>query len=116
MAAREPGSDHAPGRVRKGRSHPATAPLVRRRGQHRGARIFDVRQPRSARARPPGLAATTLTPVTTRTYYWDFFGPRAEGTATHFVSHLREFLSKHELTGCTVDTVSEGDGHHAARC
>lgn len=54
--------------------------------------------------------------MTTKTYYWDFFGPRAEGTATHFVRHVTEFLERNEVGGCTVDTLSEGEGHHAARC
>lgn len=51
-----------------------------------------------------------------RTFYWDFFGPRAEGTAQHFVRHLEEFLAKHELEGCTVGTRSEQEGHMAALC
>lgn len=30
--------------------------------------------------------------------YWDFFGPRAEGTARHFERHLREFFEREALT------------------
>lgn len=51
-----------------------------------------------------------------RTYFWDFFGPRAEGTATHFVVHLDEFLAREGLDGCTTGRVSQGRGHHAATC
>lgn len=58
----------------------------------------------------------TIAAARGKTYYWDFYGPRAEGTATHFAEHLREFLRKHDLAGCKVDTISEADGHHAARC
>ena len=32
-----------------------------------------------------------------RTYYWDFFGPRAEPTASHFKRHLKGFLEQHGL-------------------
>jgi hypothetical protein len=51
-----------------------------------------------------------------KTYYWDFFGPNAAGTATHFARHLTEFLEKNGIAGCTVDTTSEEEGHLAARC
>jgi len=30
--------------------------------------------------------------------YWDFFGPRAEGTAKHFEKHLREFFTREKLS------------------
>lgn len=51
-----------------------------------------------------------------KTYYWDFFGPHAEGTATHFVRHLLEFFEKNGIEGCVVDTMSAGEGHFAALC
>ena len=54
--------------------------------------------------------------VTTKTYYWDFFGPRAPGTATHFAAHMVQFLEQHGVPGCVIDTLSEGEGHQAARC
>ncbi len=49
-------------------------------------------------------------------YSWDFYGPRAEGTARHFLRHLEEFLERHDLRGCELDTSSDGEGHVAARC
>jgi uncharacterized protein len=50
------------------------------------------------------------------TFLWDFFGPNALGTATHFEKHLREFLQKNALEGCSTGTESEGEGHMAAFC
>jgi len=29
--------------------------------------------------------------------FWDFYGPRAEGTARHFEKHLREFFTREGL-------------------
>ena len=52
----------------------------------------------------------------TRTYYWDFFGPRATPTAEHFVEHLDGFLAEHAITGCETGLASEGRGHAAAYC
>jgi len=57
-----------------------------------------------------------LRPSDMHTYYWDFFGPRAAGTAEHFKKHLLQFLEQNALAGCTVDTVSEAEGHEATRC
>lgn len=51
-----------------------------------------------------------------KTYFWDFFGPRAHGTAEHFQRHLLEFLDKHALAGCVTALLSEGAGHHAVSC
>jgi hypothetical protein len=51
-----------------------------------------------------------------KTYYWDFFGPNADGTAEHFVRHLNEFFAKNGILGCETDTMSAGVGHRAARC
>ncbi len=51
-----------------------------------------------------------------KTYYWDFFGPNAEGTAEHFVRHVAELFEKNGIAGCTLDTMSAGEGHCAARC
>lgn len=54
--------------------------------------------------------------VLPKTYHWDFFGPHSERTATHFLKHLRDFLERNEVSGCTVDVWSAGEGHHGARC
>lgn len=35
-----------------------------------------------------------------RRYYWDFFGPMAEGTARHFQHHLEEFFAREKMEGC----------------
>lgn len=52
----------------------------------------------------------------TNTYFWDFFGPSAPGTAEHFRKHLNDFLARHALTGCEVGLTSAGPGHQAAYC
>lgn len=36
------------------------------------------------------------------TFFWDFFGPRGEGTARHFQRHLEEFLTREGVAGCTT--------------
>ena len=36
------------------------------------------------------------------TFFWDFFGPRAEGTARHFLHHLDERLRRDGVAGCTT--------------
>lgn len=51
-----------------------------------------------------------------KTYFWDFFGPRAEGTALHFEKHLVQFLDAQALRGCETGLASEGAGHHAVYC
>lgn len=51
-----------------------------------------------------------------KTYFWDFFGPSAQGTAEHFEKHLSEFLSTQSLDGCLTGTVSAGAGHMSAFC
>ncbi len=48
--------------------------------------------------------------------FWDFFGPNAERTAEHFEKHLREFLTKNEISHIATGTMSAGDGHRAAYC
>jgi hypothetical protein len=58
---------------------------------------------------------SAATPAAT-TFLWDFFGPNATGTATHFERHLREFLQKNALEGCTTGTESEGEGHMGVFC
>lgn len=57
-----------------------------------------------------------------RIYFWDFFGPRAEGTARHFVEHLDQFLERESrleregFLGCETGAGSRGPGHAAAWC
>ena len=51
-----------------------------------------------------------------KTYFWDFFGPRADGTARHFQKHLEQFLETHALPGCRTGLASEGEGHQAVYC
>jgi hypothetical protein len=51
-----------------------------------------------------------------RTYFWDFFGPRAEHTAAHFAKHLAEFLQKHACTGAKTRLISLTEQHHAVAC
>jgi hypothetical protein len=51
-----------------------------------------------------------------KSYLWDFFGPRAEGTAQHFLVHLREFLVKNNCPEMPTGMRSEGAGHQAVFC
>ena len=51
-----------------------------------------------------------------KTFYWDFYGPRARGTAEHFAKHLEEFLQKHGLENCETGTESTEPNHRAAWC
>jgi hypothetical protein len=51
-----------------------------------------------------------------RTYYWDFFGPRAEGTARHFHVHLLEFLAKNACPEMPTGLESQGARHYAVFC
>ncbi|MEO8900791.1 MAG: hypothetical protein ABI488_04030 [Polyangiaceae bacterium] len=51
-----------------------------------------------------------------KTFFWDFFGPRSEGTAQHFLVHLREFLKKNDCPELPTGLSSEGAGHHAVSC
>ena len=50
------------------------------------------------------------------TLYWDFYGPRAAGTAQHFQVHLRTFLQQNALQGCPTGVASPTPVHHAAWC
>jgi len=49
-------------------------------------------------------------------YFWDFFGPRADGTAEHFLVHLREFLVKNACPDMPTGLHSQGAGHQAVFC
>lgn len=55
-------------------------------------------------------------PAQATTYYWDFFGPNAERTASHFEAHLKQFLVKNALADCTTGLETAGAGHFAAFC
>ena len=55
-------------------------------------------------------------PAAATTYYWDFFGPNAERTASHFEEHLKQFLATNALAGCETGLESAGAGHFAAFC
>jgi uncharacterized protein len=57
-----------------------------------------------------------VTAARSKTYFWDFFGPRAGGTAQHFQKHLDEFLDKNAIAGCETGLCSEGAGHQAVFC
>jgi hypothetical protein len=48
-----------------------------------------------------------------RTYFWDFFGPRAEPTAAHFKRHLHGFLLQHGIGELSLVTESASPLHHA---
>ena len=48
-----------------------------------------------------------------RTYFWDFFGPRAQPTAAHFKRHLQGFLSQHGIAELALVEASSAPGHHA---
>lgn len=50
------------------------------------------------------------------TFCWDFFGPRAEGTARHFQRHLDEFLLREGIAGCATGAEQVAAGHWAAWC
>lgn len=50
-----------------------------------------------------------------RTFWWDFFGPDARGTAEHFVRHTEQFLGREGLHGCRTG-VLEQEGAWSAWC
>ena len=51
-----------------------------------------------------------------KSYFWDFFGPRAPGTAQHFLQHLRQFLQQNQCPDMPTGLRSEGAGHQAVFC
>jgi hypothetical protein len=51
-----------------------------------------------------------------KSYLWDFFGSRAEGTAQHFLLHLRQFLQQNHCPDMPTGLRSEGAGHQAVFC
>jgi hypothetical protein len=48
-----------------------------------------------------------------RTYFWDFFGPRAQPTAAHFKRHLQGFLEQHGIGELALVEAAQAPGHHA---
>jgi hypothetical protein len=48
-----------------------------------------------------------------RTYFWDFFGPRAQPTASHFKRHLQGFLNQHGIADLPLVDASTAPSHHA---
>lgn len=50
------------------------------------------------------------------TYYWDFHGPDADGTARHFLVHLGEYIARGGLLGTESGLESAGPGHCATWC
>lgn len=50
------------------------------------------------------------------TFCWDFFGPRAEGTARHFLRHLDEFLQRERVEGCTTKVEELRKGQWTVQC
>ena len=51
-----------------------------------------------------------------KVFYWDYFGPNAQGTASHFKRHLDEFLELHNLGGCVTGETTHAEGHWCAFC
>jgi hypothetical protein len=49
-------------------------------------------------------------------FYWDFFGPRAEGTARHFLRHLDERLAREGIAAGETAVEEPTRGHWAVRC
>lgn len=50
------------------------------------------------------------------TYFWDFYGPDAEGTARHFLVHLGEYAARNALELDASGVSAEATGHWAAWC
>jgi hypothetical protein len=54
-----------------------------------------------------------MSDVELRTYFWDFFGPRAEPTAQHFKRHLQGFLTQHGIGDLALLDESKAPLHRA---
>lgn len=50
------------------------------------------------------------------TFFWDFHGPRAEGTARHFLRHLDEFLLREGVGGCSTAVEQPRKGQWTVSC
>jgi hypothetical protein len=51
-----------------------------------------------------------------KTFYWDFYGPKAQRTAEHFLVHLDEFLVRNACAGSVTGLRSDDLGHVAVWC
>lgn len=49
-------------------------------------------------------------------FFWDFFGPRAEGTALHFRRHVDEMLARDGIGGCTTGVEQLGVAQWTVSC
>ncbi|MDC0720058.1 hypothetical protein [Nannocystis bainbridge] len=49
-------------------------------------------------------------------FYWDYYGPDAEGTARHFLVHLGEYIVRNGLPECERGVESSRAGHGAVWC
>jgi hypothetical protein len=58
--------------------------------------------------------AVTLARVTT--YFWDYCGPDADGTARHFLAHLRDYLDRAGVRDYEIGVESERAGHGVVWC
>lgn len=54
-----------------------------------------------------------MTDAELRTYFWDFFGPRAKPTAEHFKRHLQGFLDQHGIGELALVDEGQAPMHHA---
>lgn len=54
-----------------------------------------------------------MTDAAERTYFWDFYGPRAEPTAQHFTRHLRGFLQQHGIERLSIVEHPHTPLHHS---
>jgi hypothetical protein len=54
-----------------------------------------------------------MTRTATRTYFWDFFGPRSAPTAQHFKRHLQGFLQQHGASDLELVELTLQPGHSA---
>ena len=49
-------------------------------------------------------------------FFWDFHGPRAEGTARHFARHLEELFARESIAGCATAVEEAARNHWVVRC
>lgn len=74
--------------------------------------------PSNGRDCDPSLSAArvfvTLSRVTI--FYWDYYGPDAEGTARHFLVHLGEYIVRAGVADCERGVESTRAGHCAVWC
>ena len=51
-----------------------------------------------------------------RTYFWDFFGPRAERTAEHYKNQVDAYIEKYDIEGGTTGVRVLENHHHVTWC